>query len=84
MARDEESTVIVFSPVDVVEAQAVQGILEEAGIKVLVRPYQDDMFPFSGGPMTAATWGEVSVLEADEEQALEIIAAYLKDIEGSS
>lgn len=80
MARDDESTVIVFSPVDVVEAQAVQGVLEDAGIKVLVRPYQDDNFPFSGGPFTAATWGEVSVLEADEEKALEIIEEYLKTV----
>ena len=83
MVRDEESTVIVFSAVDIVEAQAIQGVLEEAGIKVLVRPYQDDNFPFSGGPFTAATWGEISVLEADEEKALEIIEDYLKTIDES-
>lgn len=83
MVRDDESTVIVFSPVDVVEAEAVQSVLEEAGIKALVRPYTDDLFPFSGGPMTASTWGEVSVLEADEEAALEIIADYLKTVNES-
>lgn len=81
MARDDESTVTIFTAADVVEAQMVQGVLEEAGIKVLVRPYQDDNFPFSGGPFTAATWGEITVLEADEERALEIIENYLKTLD---
>ncbi len=84
MSRDNEETVSVFTANDIVEAQVVQGVLEKAGIKVLMRPYQDDNFPFSGGPLAAGTWGEINVLEADEEKALEIIENYLKTIEESS
>ncbi len=84
MARDTEDTVSVFTAKDVVEAQMIQGVLEKSGIKVLMRPYQDDNFPFSGGPFAAGTWGEINVLEADEERALEVIENYLKTIEESS
>ncbi len=81
MTRDNEETVSVFTAKDIVEAQMVQGVLEEAGIKVLMRPYQDDNFPFSGGPFNAATWGEINVLEADEEKALEVIQDYLSKLD---
>jgi len=80
LARDTEDTVSVFTAKDIVEAQMIQGVLEESGIKVLMHPYQDDNFPFSGGPFAAGTWGEINVLEADEEKALEIIEDYLKKL----
>ncbi len=84
MTRDEEDTISVFTANDVVEAQMIQGVLEKEGIRVLMRPYQDDNFPFSGSPFAATTWGEINVLEADEERALEVIEDYLKTINESS
>lgn len=78
--RDDEETVVVYNAADRIAAQAIQNVLEGAGIESLLRPFQDDNFPFSAAPFNAAAWGEVAVLEADEEKALELIEEYLKNI----
>ncbi len=77
--RDDENTVVVYAATDRIAAQAIQSVLENAGIDVLVRPFQDDNFPFSAAPFNAA-WGEIAVLEADEERSLELIEEYLKNL----
>jgi hypothetical protein len=84
LVRDDESTVVVYSASDRIEAQAIQNALEGAGLESLLRPFQDDNFPFSAAPFNPTAWGEIAVLEADEEKALEIIAEYLKTINESS
>lgn len=78
--RDDESTVVVYSASDQIEAQAIQNALKSAGVESLLRPFQDDNFPFSAAPFNATAWGEIAVLEADEEKALEVIEDYLRNI----
>jgi hypothetical protein len=82
--RDEENTVVVYSATDRIEAQAIQNALDSAGLESLLRPFQDDNFPFSAAPFNATAWGEIAVLEADEEKALEVIEDYLKTLKESS
>ena len=82
--RDDEDTVVVYNASDRIEAQAIQNALESAGLESLLRPFQDDNFPFSAAPLNAAAWGEIAVLEADEEKALEVIEDYLKTLNESS
>lgn len=62
---------------DAVEAELVRGILEDAGIPVLVESYQ---IPWYDGIMTAATgsWGRVLVPAPMAAQAREALAAYFE------
>lgn len=59
MAKDDE-LVVIYRPANVIAANIVKGILEDAGIEVLVRSLQIPMYD-DIAKMGLGCWGEILV-----------------------
>lgn len=74
-------TVVIYRPMQMIEAQMVTGVLEDAGIKFIYRGFSDpETSGFAGDRAIAGAWGEISVHQNDAVKATEIIKNYLESL----
>ncbi|MDO8682889.1 MAG: DUF2007 domain-containing protein [Armatimonadota bacterium] len=76
----ESGFVSVYQAPDEITAYLVKGLLEEAGIEVMLSSRQ---VPWMDGIMIKAEgyWGDILVLEDKQEESLAIIEAYTSGAE---
>ncbi len=77
---ENDDLIVIHRPKDVVAANMIRGVLENAGIEVFLKslqmPMYDDIMQTSLG-----YWGEVLVRKKDADEAGRIVKQYLSVLE---
>ena len=79
-----EDLLLLFEPEDEVGAMILQSMLEEAGIAVRPRPFEDKAWDGLVELQEGGLWGQLYVPAAQQKQARQVLQDFLDSREASS